>query len=111
MGRRMVKVVSNGQMGLHIRVYLLTIKLKVMERMNGMMGGFIQENGKKIRWRGKGNLAGRMVESIKENIGMIKKMGKRFTSKFIKGMGSLNGLMEKSIRANGRMANNTDLEL
>jgi hypothetical protein len=38
-------------------------------------------------------------------------MGKRFTFKFIKGMGSLNGLMEKGIRGNGRMANNTDLEL
>lgn len=87
-----------GQMEIHMKVSLKTIRWKGLEYLNGKIRN-MKGNGRIVKWMDKENLDGMMVENILEVIKMIKKMV----------MVNFIGQMVNIIKVNGKMENNMEL--
>ena len=95
MGKKVEKGNLLGQMGLLLKVILLTILQKDKVFTNGLMVGTMQENGKKIKCMVKVFFNGLMVEHIKVALEMIKEMV----------LVSIIGQMVEDMKAYGKMGN------
>jgi hypothetical protein len=100
LARNKAKVYSSGQMGLYIKVNLLTTTLKALESIDGQMAEYTKVNGKIIRCMEEEYSSGQMEDNMKEIILRIRN----------KVMVSLIGLMADNTLENGLMANNMEEE-